>query len=103
MRHVSAARALRENDSLQSLNLLQPLSADDASGDTWLETSASWGQHTENLPRLTATIDVLYPALNMSAQLNATLFVGDVDMALGTRLNYDLNRLADISLAGLMK
>ena len=93
---------LKHLDSVHSLEVLSP----SASGDsTYLQTSLDWGRPSsgdEGLPQAFASLEINYPAFDMSAILNMTAFLGNVKAILGARIDYDLNKLSNISATDVL-
>ena len=54
------------------------------------------------MPRVSVTVDVTYPKLNVTGQINTTASLGDLVMAAGTILHYDLNTLRPLTLSQLL-
>jgi hypothetical protein len=84
-------------DSLEEIKLFSP-SLNDSS---YLETSVNWG--STSLPRADISLEISYPAFDLHAVINATAFLGLVDLVVGTRIDYNLNQLGNITVAELLE
>jgi hypothetical protein len=76
--------------SLRHVRAMQP-----QRDGSYLSTGLSYGSNAtfDKLPQLGMVLDVTYQPLNFTAQFNFTFAVNDVDLGLGTILNYNLNAL----------
>jgi hypothetical protein len=76
--------------SIRDLRVLQP-----QRDGMYLSTAVSYGSNTtyDKLPQMELELEMTYQPLNFTAQLNFTFVVNDVDLGLGTILNYNLNAL----------
>ena len=87
--------------SVQRLELLSPSAAD----STYLQTSLDWGRLSsgdDELPQAFVSLEISYPAFDMFALLNITAFLGNVNVIVGTRVDYDLNKLSNISATDVL-
>jgi hypothetical protein len=84
-------------DSLEEIEIFSP-SLNDSS---YLETSVNWG--SASLPQADISLEVSYPAIDLHAVINVTAFLGLVDLVVGTRVDYDLNQLGNITVADLLE
>jgi hypothetical protein len=84
-------------DSLEEIKLFSPSSSD----SSYLETSVNWG--STSLPQADISLEVSYPAFDLHAVINVTAFGGLVDFVVGSRVDYNLNRLGNITVADLLE
>ena len=91
---------IQEMGSLSSLHVLDPTLEDDTS---YLETSLALGSSAEVFPRAFVSLEVLYPKYEFRSVVNATLYTRDLELLLGTRINYDLRQLTNITVLDLLE
>jgi hypothetical protein len=91
---------LEHFDALELIEVFAPSATADDS--TYVETRVEWGRQTEALPQAVVSVELSYPAFGLSANVNVTAFVGDLEIILGTRIDYDLNKLTTISVADVL-
>lgn len=84
-------------DSLDEIKIFSP-SLNDSS---YLETSVNWG--STSLPQADIALELSYPAFDFHAAINITAFLGLVDLVVGTRVDYNLNQLGNITVANLLE
>ena len=81
-------------DTLQTFQVLEPTDA------TSLESSLKWGDATKGLPQITVTLELIGPQLNGTLRLTA---FATLEAAMGTRLDYNLNALKNLTVAHLLE
>jgi uncharacterized paraquat-inducible protein A len=86
-------------DSLEALHILNPAWND----STYLESSFTWGSSDKEVPHAFVSVEVEYPEIDFKSWLNTTLYLEDVELLMGMRMNYNLRQLTNVSIVDLLE
>jgi len=92
--------SLRNFDTLDHLEVLLP--SRDTPAINLLHSLAVYAKESESSPMVYVSLDIEIPEFDLAISFNSSLLLGDVVVQLGSRIDYDLNQLANKTISNIM-